>query len=63
MRTHDETLRPFVDEVQAEAVRTGLETLVPRTAAARRRTGVDRVQLGWTESTEDHGVPAKAGTE
>lgn len=35
-RSYDEQLRPFIDEVQAEAVRTGLETLVPRTEAAIR---------------------------
>jgi 2-polyprenyl-6-methoxyphenol hydroxylase-like FAD-dependent oxidoreductase len=35
-REYDEKLRPFIDEVQAEAVRVGLETLVPRTEAAIR---------------------------
>lgn len=35
-RVYDETLRPFVERVQAEAVRTGLETLVPRTEEAIR---------------------------
>ena len=35
-RLYDERFRPFVDEVQAEAVRTGLETLVPRTEEAIR---------------------------
>lgn len=44
-REYDETLRPFIDQVQAEAVRVGLETLVPRTEAAIRernaKTGSD----------------------
>lgn len=35
-RTYDETFRPFIDVVQADAVRVGLETLVPRTEAAIR---------------------------
>jgi hypothetical protein len=35
-REYDEKLRPFIDEVQAEAVRVGLETLVPRTEEAIR---------------------------
>ncbi len=35
-RTYEEKLRPFIDAVQAEAVRTGLETLVPRTEEAIR---------------------------
>lgn len=35
-RDYDEKFRPFIDEVQAEAVRTGLETLVPRTEEAIR---------------------------
>jgi 2-polyprenyl-6-methoxyphenol hydroxylase-like FAD-dependent oxidoreductase len=35
-RDYNERLRPFIDEVQAEAVRTGLETLVPRTEEAIR---------------------------
>jgi len=35
-REYDEKLRPFIDAVQAEAVRVGLETLVPRTEAAIR---------------------------
>ncbi|MDF2696794.1 MAG: Oxidoreductase protein [Labilithrix sp.] len=35
-RAYDQNLRPFIDEVQAEAVRTGLETLVPRTEEAIR---------------------------
>lgn len=34
---YDKRLRPFVDEVQAEAVRMGVETLVPRTEGAIRR--------------------------
>ena len=33
---YDARLRPFIDGVQAEAVRTGLETLVPRTEEAIR---------------------------
>lgn len=44
-RRYDEALRPFIDQVQAEAVRTGLESLVPRTWEAIRarneRTGGD----------------------
>ncbi|WP_157522643.1 FAD-dependent monooxygenase [Mitsuaria sp. 7] len=44
-RRYDEALRPFIDEVQAQAVRTGLETLVPRTEEAIRarnaKTGAD----------------------
>ncbi|MFT3697004.1 MAG: FAD-dependent monooxygenase [Kofleriaceae bacterium] len=32
--SYDARLRPFVDEIQAQAVKTGLETLVPRTAEA-----------------------------
>jgi 2-polyprenyl-6-methoxyphenol hydroxylase-like FAD-dependent oxidoreductase len=35
-RDYDQKFRPFIDEVQAEAVRTGLETLVPRTEEAIR---------------------------
>jgi 2-polyprenyl-6-methoxyphenol hydroxylase-like FAD-dependent oxidoreductase len=35
-RDYDARFRPFIDEVQAEAVRTGLETLVPRTEKAIR---------------------------
>jgi 2-polyprenyl-6-methoxyphenol hydroxylase-like FAD-dependent oxidoreductase len=35
-RAYDERFRPFIEEVQAEAVRTGLETLVPRTEEAIR---------------------------
>ncbi|MFT3772639.1 MAG: FAD-dependent monooxygenase [Minicystis sp.] len=35
-RAYDEKLRPFIDQVQAEAVRVGLETLVPRTEEAIR---------------------------
>jgi 2-polyprenyl-6-methoxyphenol hydroxylase-like FAD-dependent oxidoreductase len=35
-RDYDEKFRPFIDGVQAEAVRTGLETLVPRTEQAIR---------------------------
>ncbi|MFT3713173.1 MAG: FAD-dependent monooxygenase [Archangium sp.] len=33
---YDASLRPFVEQVQAEAVRTGLESLVPRTEEAIR---------------------------
>jgi len=35
-RAYDVGFRPFIDRVQAEAVRTGLETLVPRTEEAIR---------------------------
>jgi len=35
-RDYDEKLRPFIEEVQAEAVRTGLESLCPRTEEAIR---------------------------
>ena len=35
-RAYDQSLRPFVEEVQDEAVRVGLETLVPRTEEAIR---------------------------
>ncbi len=35
-RDYNEKFRPFIDQVQAEAVRTGLETLVPRTEEAIR---------------------------
>lgn len=35
-RTYDETFRPFIDEVQADAVRAAFETLVPRTEEAIR---------------------------
>lgn len=35
-RAYDDKLRPFIDQVQAEAVRVGLETLVPRTEEAIR---------------------------
>ncbi len=35
-RDYDERLRPFIDEVQAQAVRTGLEVLLPRTEEAIR---------------------------
>lgn len=34
LRSYDARLRPFVDEIQEQAVKTGLETLVPRTAEA-----------------------------
>ncbi|GAA0741546.1 FAD-dependent monooxygenase [Ideonella azotifigens] len=33
---YDERFRPFVDKIQAQAVQTGLETLVPRTEEAIR---------------------------
>jgi 2-polyprenyl-6-methoxyphenol hydroxylase-like FAD-dependent oxidoreductase len=35
-REYDESLRPFIEQIQAGAVRTGLETLVPRTEEAIR---------------------------
>ncbi|WP_394821458.1 FAD-dependent monooxygenase [Pendulispora albinea] len=35
-RDYNEQFRPFIEEVQAEAVRVGLETLVPRTEEAIR---------------------------
>ena len=35
-QAYERGLRPFIEEVQAEAVRTGLETLVPRTEEAIR---------------------------
>lgn len=35
-RNYDENFRPFINEVQAVAVRVGLETLVPRTEEAIR---------------------------
>jgi len=35
-RAYDDKLRPFIEEVQAEAVRTGLESIVPRTEEAIR---------------------------
>lgn len=35
-RAYDERFRPFIEEIQAEAERTGLETLVPRTEEAIR---------------------------
>lgn len=35
-RLYDQRFRPFIDQVQAEAVRFGLESLVPRTAEAIR---------------------------
>lgn len=35
-RLYDESLRPFIDEVQAEAVRVGLDMLIPRTDEAIR---------------------------
>lgn len=35
-RDYNEQFRPFIDEIQAEAVRVGLEVLVPRTEAAIR---------------------------
>lgn len=35
-RNYDENFRPFINEVQADAVRVGLETLVPRTEEAIR---------------------------
>ena len=44
-RDYNERFRPFIDQVQAEAVRVGLETLVPRTEAAivarNAKTGAD----------------------
>jgi len=36
-RDYNQKFRPFIERVQAEAVRTGLETLVPRTEEAIRR--------------------------
>lgn len=33
---YNESFRPFIEEIQAEAVKTGLEVLVPRTAEAIR---------------------------
>jgi 2-polyprenyl-6-methoxyphenol hydroxylase-like FAD-dependent oxidoreductase len=36
-RDYNETFRPFIEEVQAEAVRVGLEALVPRTEEAIRK--------------------------
>ncbi|RYZ43442.1 MAG: FAD-binding monooxygenase [Myxococcaceae bacterium] len=35
-RAYNERFRPFIEQVQAEAVRTGLESLVPRTEGAIR---------------------------
>jgi 2-polyprenyl-6-methoxyphenol hydroxylase-like FAD-dependent oxidoreductase len=35
-RNYDESFRPFINEVQADAVRVGLETLAPRTEEAIR---------------------------
>ena len=35
-RDYNQQFRPFIEQVQAEAVRTGLETLVPRTEEAIR---------------------------
>jgi hypothetical protein len=35
-RNYDANFRPFINEVQADAVRVGLETLVPRTEEAIR---------------------------
>ncbi|HYP89004.1 MAG TPA: FAD-dependent monooxygenase [Polyangiaceae bacterium] len=35
-RSYGQRFRPFIEQVQAEAVRTGLETLVPRTEEAIR---------------------------
>lgn len=42
-RQYEDDFRPFIDEVQSEAVRMGLETLIPRTEAAihARNTGTD----------------------
>jgi 2-polyprenyl-6-methoxyphenol hydroxylase-like FAD-dependent oxidoreductase len=36
-RDYDRDFRPFIEQVQAEAVRVGLETLVPRTEQAIRK--------------------------
>jgi 2-polyprenyl-6-methoxyphenol hydroxylase-like FAD-dependent oxidoreductase len=41
-REYDVKLRPFIDEVQAEAVRVGLESLVPRTEEAMRARNAKR---------------------
>jgi 2-polyprenyl-6-methoxyphenol hydroxylase-like FAD-dependent oxidoreductase len=35
-RNYDQNFRPFINEVQADAVRVGLETLIPRTEEAIR---------------------------
>jgi 2-polyprenyl-6-methoxyphenol hydroxylase-like FAD-dependent oxidoreductase len=35
-RHYNERFRPFIEQIQSDAVRTGLETLVPRTEAALR---------------------------
>lgn len=43
-RVYDQSFRPFIDEVQAEAVRTGLETLVPRTEEAIRKRNAQQGQ-------------------
>jgi 2-polyprenyl-6-methoxyphenol hydroxylase-like FAD-dependent oxidoreductase len=44
-RDYDQRFRPFIEEIQAEAVRTGVESLVPRTREAIRarnaKTGSD----------------------
>jgi hypothetical protein len=44
-RAYDAGFRPVIEDIQAEAVRTGVETLVPRTEEAIRarnaRTGAD----------------------
>lgn len=35
-RDYEATLRPFIERIQVEAVKTGLEDLVPRTEEAFR---------------------------
>jgi len=43
---YEQTYRPFVEEIQAQAVKTGLESLVPRTAEAIRDRN-ERVDFGF----------------
>ena len=45
-RRYEDTFRPFVEEVQADAVRAGLESLVPRTEEAIRERN-SRTDMGF----------------
>jgi 2-polyprenyl-6-methoxyphenol hydroxylase-like FAD-dependent oxidoreductase len=44
-KEYDESFRPFIEEVQADAVRFGLEGLCPRTEEAIRKRNAGEIQL------------------
>ncbi|APR88302.1 Oxidoreductase protein [Minicystis rosea] len=59
-RDYNEKFRPFIDEVQAEAVRTGLEMLVPRTEEAIRARNA-QTGSAFQERIGDHGSRTRRG--